>query len=208
MLKKSIFSPEAWISKNIVAGAIVGGVLGTFAAFLYTNYVAVILGIGNILTGTILGIFTGVGISNLFEFFKRDKTKDTDSYLNSSKLQLRKEQLDISKKLVKTGEVTMHKEVIKENKNIVVPITREELIIEKKVLDKEGSNKHTETIRIPISEEHIEVIKHPVIQENVAVYKHQIHETKHIKKTLKREKAQIKTIGDLQNLKKNDRITQ
>jgi uncharacterized protein (TIGR02271 family) len=97
---------------------------------------------------------------------------------------------------VKTGKVTIHKEVLREEKSVIVPVIREELVIEKEVLDEGGSNKirsFIETVRIPISEEHIEVTKHPVILEEVEIYKRQFQETKHIEETLKKEKIHLET---------------
>jgi uncharacterized protein (TIGR02271 family) len=118
---------------------------------------------------------------------------------NDSKIQLHEEQLNIAKKWAKTGEVSIRKEVFIEEKIITVPITREELIIEKKVLDNEVSNEIDslpEIIRIPISEERIEIIKHPVTLEDVSIYKRQFEETKSIEKTLKKEKLHIETTGN------------
>ncbi|MDY0944017.1 YsnF/AvaK domain-containing protein [Priestia megaterium] len=121
---------------------------------------------------------------------------DTD---HSAKLQLHKEELDISKKWIKTGEVSIHKEVFTEEKTITIPVTHEELIIEKKVLATENpdqTGEHTEIIRIPISEERIEVIKHPTVLEDVAIYKRQFQETKSVTETLKKEKVHIETTGN------------
>ncbi|MGM0878035.1 MAG: YsnF/AvaK domain-containing protein [Bacillota bacterium] len=121
---------------------------------------------------------------------------DTD---HRAKLQLHEEELDISKKWIRTGEVTIHKEVFTEKKNITVPVIHEELVIEKKVLDAENPDQtggHTEIIRIPISEERIEVIKHPTVLEDVAIYKRQFQETKSVEETLKKEKVHIETIGN------------
>jgi len=119
-----------------------------------------------------------------------------DPYINSAKLKLREEQLDISKKLIKTAEVTMHKEVMTEERNITVPITREEIVIKKRVIDNDDpSNKGEpiEVIRIPISTERVEIIKHQVILEDVEVYRHQLQEIQHIEVSLKKEKLDVKT---------------
>lgn len=125
-------------------------------------------------------------------------SKDTIADSNPV-LQIREEQLDISKKQVQTGEVTMHTEVFTEERTIKVPVTREELVIEKKVMDGDTANsikKHTETIRIPVSEERVEVKKHLVILEDVNFYKQDFQDNKHIEETLKKEKINIKTSGN------------
>ena len=75
-------------------------------------------------------------------------------YTNNAKLKLREEQLDISKKLIKIGEVTIHKEVLTEERNITVPITHEELVVKRRDIDNDNpSNKGEpiEVVRIPIS---------------------------------------------------------
>jgi uncharacterized protein (TIGR02271 family) len=209
MLNKSIFGKKTWFLKSIITFAIVGGILGAVAGFLYKINILAIPGAGyiiksspvdGIITGTVLGIFIGACINSLIGLYIiRNKTLNNDPYLSPSKLQLREERLDISKRRVETGEVTMHKEVFKEEKNIVVPVTREEIVIEKKILEKDARNKNnelTETIRIPVSEESIEVIKHPIIKEDIAVYRQLLQETKHIEEVLKKEKIHIKTTGD------------
>lgn len=169
--------------KGFVIGVITGGISG--AVFFDV-------------TGTISGVLLGGCLGGLIELYlKRDKTGVDDSYI-AAKLQLREEQMDISKRTIQKGEVTIHKEVLTEKKNITIPVTHEELVIEKKVLNDDNSdkaNEHTETIRIPVSTERIEVIKHPEILENVEVYKRQFQEVQHIEENLKKEKVHIKTLG-------------
>ncbi|MHB1393999.1 MAG: YsnF/AvaK domain-containing protein [Clostridia bacterium] len=128
---------------------------------------------------------------------KKKRSKKTKDY---KKLKLREEQLEISKELMQTGFADVHREVIKEEKTIVVPVTREELVIEKKTSNVGAShneNSHTEVIRIPISEERIEVIKHPVILEDVSVYRRQFQDIQHIEELLKKEKLHVETHGDV-----------
>lgn len=129
---------------------------------------------------------------------KNDKTCRHSSNMNAVKLKIREEQLDISKKWLETAEVTAHKEVIREERTVVIPVTREELVIEKRALSNEASGEsagHTETIRIPISEERIEVSKHHVDLEKVKVYRRQFDETKKVEETLKKELLHVKTVG-------------
>jgi Uncharacterized protein conserved in bacteria len=75
---------------------------------------------------------------------------------NKITMRLHHEKLDIAKKLVQICEVSVHKETLTEEKNITVPVSREVLVIERKLLNSEGSSRNNETpeiIRIPISEE-------------------------------------------------------
>jgi uncharacterized protein (TIGR02271 family) len=117
---------------------------------------------------------------------------------DSQTLQLHKEELQISKKWVNTADVKIYKNTYKEEKQITVPITREELVIEKKKANPQGLfDGEIETIRIPLSEERIEITKHPVTLEDVEIYKNQFEEIQHINETVKEEKLHIQTIGDI-----------
>lgn len=224
MLKKLDFHENrVLITKTIIASAIIGGLLSTLISlwinigslnfYLLRAYIMNST-LDQLITEPIIGIIIGAILGALIAFYTpRDKSIEYDSMLNNgiahdkgehshdniSKLALREEQLNIYKKWIKTGEVSVHKEFITEEKNITVPIIREELVIEKKVLnpetasEKEGS---VDIIRIPISEERIDISKHKVILEDVNIYKHQFQQNKHIEETLKKEKLTVKTTGD------------
>ena len=111
--------------------------------------------------------------------------------INQGTIHLHQEELDITKTRVQTNEVTIHKEIVTEQRTISIPITREELVIEKKLLSPDSN----QIIRIPLSEERIEVTKHPVILENVNYYTNSYDEIQHIEETVKRELLHVDTIG-------------
>nr|WP_223879844.1 MULTISPECIES: YsnF/AvaK domain-containing protein [Paenibacillus] len=121
---------------------------------------------------------------------------DADS---ARKLRLREEQLDVSKNKVQTGEVSIHKEVIEEQKTIHVPVTHEEVVIERRaVTDETGAGPigQDETIRIPVSEERVEVNKNTVVTGEVDVHKREVQETEQVQDTVRREEARIDRTGD------------
>ncbi|WP_129728665.1 YsnF/AvaK domain-containing protein [Ectobacillus funiculus] len=121
-----------------------------------------------------------------------------DSDNQVQKLQLHEEQLDISKTWIQTGEITVRREVVTEIKRIEVPVVREELVIEKKILDAKSLDQqaeHTETIRIPISEERIEITKQPTALEDISIYKNTFEEIVQIDETLKKEILDVNTTG-------------
>ena len=177
-------------SSQYLASAAIGGIIGFIIAILYK------LSTSTIIVVTILGIVAGVVIDRLMV---HNKTYSGDNADSDKKMQLREEQMKISKNKRKTGEVSIHKEVLTEEKNIAIPVKREELVIEKTVFDSQSDNKsdaHTETIRIPISEERIDIHKQPVALEEVSVGKHQYEEVKEITETLKKEMPHINIKGD------------
>jgi uncharacterized protein (TIGR02271 family) len=113
-------------------------------------------------------------------------------------LKLHKEELQVSKKWIETANVTVYQKSYTEEKQILVPVRREELIIEKKIVNSEGeTDKSIETIRIPLREDRIEVTLHPTLLEDVEIYKNQYEEIKQVIETLKEEKVHIETIGDI-----------
>lgn len=118
---------------------------------------------------------------------------------DSATLELHKEELDISKCMVQKGEVEIGKEIIEEQKNVDVPVTHEEVVIERRTINNEESNtpiSSEETIRIPVGEEVVNVNKRTVVTGEVSAYKREVEDTQQVNETLKREEARINKIGD------------
>ncbi|KAJ49069.1 uncharacterized protein (TIGR02271 family) [Clostridium tetanomorphum] len=212
MLNKDVSNIK---SIQYLTGATIGGIIGFIIAILYKFSILTIPGFVNIfiitsidpiIIGTILGIIVGVIIGRLMvqsKTYKNDietiPKKIPHNADSDIKMQLREEQMKISKNKIQTGGVSIHKEVLTEEKNITVPVKREELVIEKTVFDSQFRNKsdvHTETIRIPISEERIHIHKQPVTLEDVSVNNHQYKEVKHLTERLKKEIPHISIKGD------------
>ncbi|PGY10331.1 hypothetical protein COE25_15445 [Bacillus sp. AFS031507] len=125
-------------------------------------------------------------------------TEKKNDHREDKTLQLHKEELQVNKKWVKTADVRVYKKTYTVEKQIVVPIIREELIIEKKILNPEsGPTTQIETIHIPLSEEHIEVILNQTILNDVEIFRNQYEEIIQINENVKEEKVQIDTIGDV-----------
>lgn len=198
-----------------IFGVIIGGTIGAIIGFLYREDAAAIPGTGSltgssvdaIIAGALLGILGGMLVSYLIGKYASGENPFKNAYgLNKSELQLREEQLDIARKRIKKAGVTVHREILREVKHIDVPVTREDIVIEKTVPDNKasgGNDESIETIRIPVIEERIEVIRHPEIREKVSVYSQEIHETQHVEETLKKEKLQVKTTGESDAIKKD-----
>lgn len=118
---------------------------------------------------------------------------------DEGRLTLRKEELDINKIKAQKGEVELSKEIIEEQKTVDVPVTHEEVVIERRSLNNEASDEpisDEETIRIPVSEEQVTVDKHTVVTGEVSAHKREVQETRRVDENLKREEARINTNGD------------
>lgn len=111
-------------------------------------------------------------------------------------MQLREEELDIDKREVSAGEAQIRKEVHEDTKQIDVPVTREEIYVERKPVNREetagtASEMKDETIRVPLKEEEVEVRKRPVVREEVEIGKKKVQETEEVFDTVKREELDV-----------------
>lgn len=129
-----------------------------------------------------------------------DSDLDPDLDLDEDrKLRLREEQLNVSKDKVQSGEVSVHKEVVEEQKTINVPVTHEEVVIERRSVSDGRTTAEPigedETIRIPVSEERVEVNKNTVVTGEVEISKRQVQDTEQVQDTVRREEAVVDKSG-------------
>jgi uncharacterized protein (TIGR02271 family) len=134
----------------------------------------------------------------IFDDKDEDKEIDTE-VVDNEKIHLREEELDVAKDKVETGAVNLRKEVVEEKKEVDVPVTHEEVIIERRAMHEpsdEPISNDEEMIHIPVTEEQVEVGKHTIVTGEITAHKRAVEETKHIEETLKREEARIDSEGD------------
>jgi uncharacterized protein (TIGR02271 family) len=120
------------------------------------------------------------------------------------RLQLRGEMLRTYKERVGTGEVRLRKEVVSENRNINVPVSREEVVIERVAADQAGTISGNvgdigegKEIRIPVSEERVRVEKQPVVTGEVRVGKRAVQDSQNVNETVRREELRVEKEGDV-----------
>jgi uncharacterized protein (TIGR02271 family) len=109
-------------------------------------------------------------------------------------IQLLGEVLRVHKDRVSRGEVRIRKEVITETQTVQVPVTREELVIERRPVDQAtpatGSIGESE-IRIPLSEERASVDTSTVVREEVAVGKKPVQDVRDLTGEVRREELVV-----------------
>jgi len=118
----------------------------------------------------------------------------------SGTVELREEELHARKQPVQTGEVRVRKEVTTEHKTLEVPVTREEVVIERRPASghpTSGDIRAGEEIRIPVKEEQVSVEKTPVVKEEVNVSKRTVQDTKKVSGTVRKEEVHIEEEGDV-----------
>ena len=132
-----------------------------------------------------------------------NQSTDTDP---EQRMQLREEQLRVGKQAVQTGEVGLRKEMVSEQQTVDVPVTHEEVVIERRSGSGQPSDTpigEEETYRVPVREEQVSVQKQPVVREEIALGKRQVQDTQQVSETVRREEARIERKGDV-NIQGND----
>ena len=131
-----------------------------------------------------------------------DTTRETARTGESGeRVQLREEELRARKETAQTGEVGIRKEVVAEQRTMEVPVTREEVIIERHPVEPRpaGSDiREGEEIRVPLREEQVRVEKQPVVTEEVSVGKRPVQETERVEGTVRREEARVEETGNVE----------
>lgn len=125
----------------------------------------------------------------------RSDTADMDR-----RIQLRGELLNTYKERVRRGEVRLRKEVVTEHKTIDVPVTREELVIERTspTTDRTASGEigSDQEIRVPLEEERVRVQKQQVVNEEVRVGKRQVQRNERVSDDVRHEELKVEKEGE------------
>ena len=115
-------------------------------------------------------------------------------------MQVHEEQLRAHKQPVETGEVRVRKDVVTEQQTLQVPVTREEVVVERRPASgtaSTGDIRSGEEIRIPVKEEQAHVEKEAVVKEEVAVNKRRVTDTEQVSGTVRNEEVKVEEEGDV-----------
>jgi uncharacterized protein (TIGR02271 family) len=144
-------------------------------------------------------VMLGVTSSEMRSYLVQDaRTKEvqpSDLVMDASEnregtIPLVEERLNVSKR-ARREEATIRKESVKESKTIEVPVTHDELIIERRPASGSAAAKPTETseeLRISLNKEEVEVTKEPFVKEELVIRKEPRTETKTVTETLRSER--------------------
>jgi len=145
---------------------------------------------------------TGAGYNDTTTGY--DRTRDAN-YANETDTQrpmrLREEQLNVNKQQVQSGEVTLSKNVVEEQKTVNVPVSHEEVYIENRPVSGNVTNDNTpiggdENIRVPVTEERVNVSKDTVTTGEVSIGKRAVQENQQVTDTVRREEARLDQSGN------------
>jgi len=114
---------------------------------------------------------------------------------NPDTIQLLGEVLRVHKDRVNRGDVRIRKEVVTDTQTVQVPVTREELVVERRpVNDLKAASTASigeEEIRVPLTEERATLDKATVVREEVSVGKRPVEEVRDVSGEVRREELVV-----------------
>ena len=135
-----------------------------------------------------------------------DRTVDTEFASEGAHLDLREEELDINTYRVETGDVTLHKDIVEEERSVDVPVSHDQVIIEQRAVDHKPTDEPItadETIHIPVTAEKIDVEKHTVVTGEISAHKRSVQETEQVHEVLRKEVADVQSHGTADLIKED-----
>jgi uncharacterized protein (TIGR02271 family) len=128
-----------------------------------------------------------------------DRVADTEFAEDAAHLKLREEELDIDKHRVETGDVVLHKDIIEEEQVVNVPVSHDQVVIERRAVDREPTDEpitEEETVHIPVTAEKVDVDKHTVVTGEISARKRPVQETEQVRDVLHKEVADVEAQGN------------
>jgi uncharacterized protein (TIGR02271 family) len=126
-----------------------------------------------------------------------DQDPDVSSK-STDRVQLFGEILRVHKERVNRGEVRLHKDVVTESQTVEVPITREELVLERVAVSGDtpapsANIGRDQEIRVPLAEDRVRMEKVPVVKEEVLVGKRDVADVARVGEDLRREELRVES---------------
>ncbi len=117
------------------------------------------------------------------------------------RIPLVEEEIEVHRHREQVGEVVIQKDVVEEQRRVDVPVSHEEVRIERHEVDRpvteERPFERTEReIHIPVYEERVDVEKRPYVHEEIVVTPEQVTREEHVTETVRREVPRVKTTGE------------
>lgn len=122
-------------------------------------------------------------------FTVRNQRRATRKGPDGATILLREEQLKLTKTREHLADVTTRKEVHRDVLTISVPITKEDLVVEKNGVA---------VARIPLREDQVDLSTRSVPLNEVSIYEREWEENREIQAMLKKEVVRIETTGEVQ----------
>jgi len=133
----------------------------------------------------------GSGAAN-YDYSSEQRTAE-----QPQQIELLGEVLRVHRERINRGEVRIRKEIVTEQQTVQVPVTREELVIERRPVSGQetparGEIGAEDEIRIPLTEERASLDKQTVVREQVNVGKRAVENVENLEGTVRREELDVK----------------
>jgi len=121
---------------------------------------------------------------------------------SDSRIELREEELAARKESVETGRVSVGTEIVEDQQTLEVPVTHDELIVERHPVDRRPSDEPIgagaeDVVRVPLHKDQVSVDKQAVVYEEVSVGKRAVEETQSVSGTVRKEVVDVDSSGDV-----------
>jgi uncharacterized protein (TIGR02271 family) len=130
--------------------------------------------------------------------FARYRTSEAPADIET-RIPVIEERMNVSKR-TSTTEATITKEPVTETKEVEVPVTHEELTVERRpasgATTAESPVQSKTEIKVPLTREEVQVTKEPHVKEEVVVKKEPVTETRNVSERVTSEKVNVKDRGD------------
>lgn len=143
----------------------------------------------------------------------RDRLEGTDRTLadrelaargeHEERITLNEEQLAVGKREAQAGQVEVQKRVETQHVSEEVPLRRDEVTVERRPLTGADAMHaapdafREESISVPLTREEVVAEKRAVGAEEIVLHKHQVQESQTVEADLRRERAEVREVGDV-----------
>ena len=131
---------------------------------------------------------TGTRAGTAADTYATDTHRTDDSVIERSE-----ERLVVDKDTEQTGQVNVGKHVVEERQTVDVPVTREEVTIDRRPVDRATGDASfsDESIEVPVYAEDVDVDQETRVVEELEVGKTQVTDTARVEETVRREEFDI-----------------
>ncbi len=111
---------------------------------------------------------------------------------------LREERLSVGKTREAVGEARLSKDVVEQNLDVDVPVTREEVYDRERPANAPATGPvgQSESISVPVNEEQVDVAKNTQVYGEVEIGKRKVEETRRVRDTVRKEVPKLEKTGD------------
>lgn len=135
------------------------------------------------------------------EMAVHDTTGSTGRMDEQRTMQLKEEELIAQKQQREVGSVRVGKDVVTERRSMEVPVTREEVVVERHPVNRRPADgpvgQGQQRMDVPVREEQVDVQKRAVVTEEVNVGKRVTQGTQRVEGTVRKEVLDVDADGDI-----------